>query len=75
VRSAEIRTECHAGYRGDETPRHFELEGRTIEITEVLAQWTEPNPRLFRMRGDDGLIYVLRLDERGHCWNVPEITR
>ena len=34
---AEVRVECHAGYRGDETPRRFHLEGKTIEVAEFTA--------------------------------------
>ena len=74
MRSAEIRIECHAGYRGDETPRHFELEGRTIEITEILTRWAEPDARLFRVRGDDGRTYVLCLDESKQRWEIPEVA-
>jgi len=68
------RIECHAGHRGEETPRRFDLEDRTVEVTEILARWTEPDARLFRVRGDDGRAYVLRLDERRQRWEIPEIT-
>ena len=70
----ELRVECHAGHRGEETPRRFHLDGRTVEITEVIACWTEPDARLFRVRGADGRVYVLRLDERKHCWDIPAIA-
>ena len=69
---SDIRVECHAGYRGEETPRRFHLDGRTIEVAEVLARWTEPDARLFRVRGGDGRVYVLRLDERKQRWEIPE---
>ena len=70
---ADVLVECHAGYRGEEAPRRFHREGRTIDITEVLARWTEPDARLFRGRGDDGRIYVLRHSQRGRRWEIPEI--
>ena len=69
-----VRVECHAGYRREETPRRFHRKGRTIEITEILARWTEPDARLFRVRGNDGRFYVLRLDERMQRWEVPRCS-
>jgi hypothetical protein len=60
---AEIRVECHAGYREGETPRRFYLGGRTIEIAQVISQWKEPGALFFRVRGFDGRAYVLRRDE------------
>ena len=74
TRMTEVRVECHAGYRGEETPRRFHLEGRTVEIIEILARWTEPNGRLFQVRGDDGRVSVLRLDEGEHRWDAVEVS-
>jgi hypothetical protein len=71
----EVRVECYVGYRGEEAPRRFHLEDRAIEIIEVLARWTEPDARLFRVRGDDGRVYVLRRNEREECWDVTELMR
>src|SRR5436309_16132786 len=51
---AEVRVECHAGYRGDETPRRFHLEGKTIEVAAILDRWKEPGALFFRVRGFDG---------------------
>jgi hypothetical protein len=39
MRLTSINVECYAGVRRDETPRRFNLEGRAIEIGEVLDRW------------------------------------
>jgi hypothetical protein len=70
---SRFRVECHAGYRGEETPRRLHLEGRTIEVVEIIERRTEPNARLFRVRGDDGRIYVLRNDQAMGGWEIPEV--
>jgi hypothetical protein len=70
---SKVLVECHAGYRGDETPRRFHLEERAIEIVDVLSCWTEPEARLFRVRGDDARVYTLRRDERSGRWSLPEV--
>jgi hypothetical protein len=69
---APIRVECHSGYRGDETPRRFELDGQTIEIAEVLRRWREPDALLFRVQTLAGRVYVLRRNEQTGSWDVPE---
>jgi hypothetical protein len=68
---AEVRVECHAGYPGDETPRRFHLGGRTIEISEVLSRWQEPGALFFRVRSDEGRIYVLRRMNRRGAGTFP----
>ena len=67
-----IRVECHSGYRGEETPRRFELDGQTIEITEVLRRWKEPDAFLFRVQTLAGRVFVLRRNEQTGSWDVPE---
>jgi hypothetical protein len=52
--------ECHAGYRGEETPRRFRLGPRSLEVVEVLDRWLAPDHRYFKVRADDGATYILR---------------
>ena len=67
-----IRVECHSGYRGDETPQRFGLDGQTIEITEVLRRWKEPDALLFRVQTLANRVFVLRRNEKTGRWDVPE---
>jgi len=63
-----VRVECHAGHRGEETPRRFQIDGRRIEVVEIIERWLTPDHRYFKLRGDDGSVYVLRHDERAGSW-------
>ena len=71
---AEVRVECYAGYRGDETPRRLHLEGKTIEVAAILGRWKEPGALFFRVRGRDARAYVLRRDEQAGGWQIPEMA-
>jgi hypothetical protein len=71
---AEVGVECHAGYRRDETPRRFHLEGKTTEVVAILGRWKEPGVLLFRVRSIDGRVYLLRRDEQAGLWDVPEVV-
>ncbi len=56
-----LEVDCYSGYKVDERPVRFRLEGREYRIEEVLDQWREPDSNFFyRVRADDGRIYVLR---------------
>ena len=69
----EIRVECYAGYRGDETPRRLRFKDRTVRASKILTQWREPEYRYFRIKGEDQAIYTLRQDVDSGRWEgIPE---
>ena len=63
-----VRVECYAGYRGEETPRRFFLGERAVTVVAVLDRWLSPEHRYFKLRGDDGGVYLLRHDVAGGDW-------
>ena len=67
---ADIRVECHAGYKADERPLRFVLRGRNFEITDVEDRWYSPGATYFRVTADDGNFYVLRHDEGNDVWTL-----
>ena len=66
---------CHAGYRGEETPRRFGLSGAEIEIAEVVDRWLAPNHRYFKVRDHDGHVYILRHDDAAERWELTFFRR
>jgi hypothetical protein len=65
-----IDVECYAGYRGEQTPRRFGLEGDWVEIVDVLDSWLAPDHRYFKVRSAQGDVYILRHDVSTHTWDV-----
>jgi hypothetical protein len=65
----EVRVECYAGHRGEETPRRSTL-GRTVEVAEVLDAWLAPDHRYVKVRADDGACYILRNDVLTGRWQL-----
>lgn len=70
----DIRVECYAGYRGEETPRRFHLDGDCIEVITVLDRWLSPDCRYFKVEGDDGKQYLLRHDTESQHWELSDRT-
>ena len=58
-----VQVESVADYRGVEIPRRFHLYGRKVEIVENDDQWHGADYRYFKVKGDDGNVYILRFDE------------
>ena len=65
-----VRVECHAGYRGEETPRRFRVGARSIAIAAVLDRWLAPDHRYFKVRAWDGDTYILRHENESQRWEV-----
>ena len=55
---------------GTEIPRTFRLNVDQIEVVEVLDQWYGPDYRYCKIRGGDGALYILRLDESRSEWHL-----
>ena len=70
-----VQVECYAGHRGEETPRKFQLGVREVAVAAVVDRWLDPDHRYFKVRGDDGALYVLRHDPNSGVWEVCVFDR
>ena len=67
---ATIRVECYAGHRADVAPVRFFIGQRAIEVCEIIDRWLDPAYSYFKLRGDDGGIYILRHDQAADAWEM-----
>lgn len=65
-----ISVECYAGYCGEETPRRFFLHDRQIDVLDVIDRWLAPDHRYFKLRGNDGALYIIRYDVARDLWEL-----
>jgi hypothetical protein len=56
----KVNVECYAGRKADERPVRFGLEGRQYFVETVLDQWYDPENIFYKVRADDGNLYILR---------------
>lgn len=66
----QIRVDCHAGYRGEESPRCIHLADNKVEVLEVLDRWLAPDHRYFKIFGDDEATYIIRHDSVSGQWEL-----
>lgn len=66
----ELTVECYAGHRGEQEPSRVHFRGRVIRVEAILDRWLAPDHRYFKLRGDDGAVYIVRHDERRGMWEL-----
>ena len=70
-----VRVECYAGYRGEETPRRFQLPDGWREVEKVVDSWRDPDHHYFKVHGADGETYVLQHDTESQRWSLLPYRR
>ncbi len=75
----ELQVECYSGYRADERPLRFAFPGKANapkhEVKEVLDQWYGVGYQCFKVRADDGNIYILRHQDSEDIWGLDSFRR
>ena len=65
-----IEVLTYSGYRADERPLRFVLNGRAYAVAEVEDRWYSPRATYFRVVAEDGNRYVLCHDEAQEVWTL-----
>ena len=68
--SSALRVECYAGHRADTEPRCLYFGQRQVIVTEIIDRWLDPTHRYFKLRDDDGGIYLVRHDTAMDRWDM-----
>ena len=56
----KLEVDCYSGRTADERPVRLRLDGRQYLVEEVLDQWYGPHDAFYKVRADDGNLYILR---------------
>ena len=64
----DLVVECRSESGGAQVPVRFGWSGRMREVSEVLDHWDGADHRYFRVRTDDGAVYILRHDLARDGW-------
>jgi hypothetical protein len=60
MKPMKLTVECYSGRKADERPVRFWLGVRQYQVETVLDQWYDPENISFKVRADDGNLYILR---------------
>ncbi len=65
-----LTVETYSGYKADERPVALQLRGRRIAIREILDRWYGEDHTYFKLTGEDGMVYIIRLDRFSDTWEL-----
>ena len=54
-----VEVECYSGRKAEERPVRFRLDRHEYMVEQVLDQWYGPEHVFFKVRADDGNVYIL----------------
>ena len=56
----KLEVDCYSGRKVNERPVRFRLDGHEYLVEELLDQWYGQQDEFFKVRADDGNLYILR---------------
>ncbi|MGA2960516.1 MAG: hypothetical protein ABSD96_02505 [Candidatus Korobacteraceae bacterium] len=65
----KLEVDCYAGRKADERPIRFRLDGYEYTVEAVLDQWYGPQDISYKVRADDGNLYILRQQTSTADWS------
>ena len=70
---SRIEVQCYSGYKADEKPISFTLDGKKLMVESVIEQWRTPESEYFKVLSDDGKGYLLRHEEDLDVWTIEKV--
>ena len=65
-----VRVTSYAGYRAEQEPRRFVLDGQSHDIAEIVRRWREPGADCFVVRTSGGPGFELCHDHGTDSWSA-----
>ena len=61
---------CRRGETGESAPARFALGTRELNVVDIIDRWLDPDHTYFKVRADDGGVYILRHDIGQGRWEL-----
>jgi len=65
-----IHVECYSGYKANERPVSFTIDGKKLMVEEILDRWYGEDYTYFKLRADDRNIYILKYQAERDEWEM-----
>ena len=76
-----VDVKCYSGFKVNERPLSFTLRGREFSVMDIEGSWYvedesgKERRACFRVRADDGDLYLLSCDENRDDWLLHRVWR
>jgi hypothetical protein len=65
-----VEVETYSGFKADERPTSFLLNGRRYRVEEICDQWLGPDSSYFKIRADDENLYIIEYSIGSDEWSL-----
>jgi len=66
----KITVNGYSGFKLNERPCDFVLDGHEYQVREVLDQWYAPSATYFKVRASDQNVYILKYQSYSEEWSL-----
>ena len=66
----QVQVEHRTNHLGLEMLVRFRFDGREVEVVEIVDQWYGTDYCYFKIKGNDGNLYILRFEESRAAWEL-----
>ena len=66
----KVEVQAYSGFKANERPQSFSLNGRRYRVEEVCDQWLGPDSSYFKVRADDQNLYIFEYRPDGDEWSL-----
>lgn len=71
----KVTVSAYSGYKANERPCRFVLEGHAYEVVEILDQWYGPDSHYFKVQANDQNLYILRYHSDRDEWTLESFRQ
>jgi hypothetical protein len=65
-----IEVQTYSGYKADERPVRFSLNGREYRVEEICDRWLGRDSSYFKVRADDGNLFLIEYHRAADAWSL-----
>jgi len=70
-----ITVKTYSGYKADERPTSFVIGTQEFEVKANLDRWYGEGYGYFKLKADDGYIYIIRHDMEDDQWELVKMEK
>ncbi len=70
-----LQVQCYAGRKADERPVRFRMGECDYMVEEIIDQWYGSDDQFYKVRADDGNLYILRQNNNDGEWSLESFRR
>ena len=70
VEAMKVEVETYSGFKADERPTGFLLNGHRYRVEEICDQWLGPDSSYFKVRANDQNLYILAYMPAADEWTL-----